>query len=100
MVRDRDFNPLPHDYMDVGGRVKLPLLLTPLTYIHVGDAGAVTEGRSDAALSFRRTPDAHNDRSSLSQLHLCHARVRITYEFAPSAVNLVNRWRCRHVNTE
>ena len=29
--------------MDVGGRVKLPLLLTPLTYIHVGDAGAVTE---------------------------------------------------------
>ncbi len=33
-----------------GGSVKLPLLLTPRTYIRVGDAGAVTGARSTAAI--------------------------------------------------
>ncbi|NOR51879.1 MAG: hypothetical protein GQ470_04595 [Gammaproteobacteria bacterium] len=32
-----------NDYMDAGGREPLPLLPTLGTYIHVGNAGAITE---------------------------------------------------------
>ena len=52
-----------HDCRDAGGRAKLPLLLTPLTYIHVGDAGS--NCRVESGNYIQRNPGLRDASSGL-----------------------------------